>query len=894
MSKQIKISIIIPCFNDGEYIKEAIASINNQTCKALEIIIIDDASTDAQTEQVLSKLKQDNLTVIYMEQNAGPAVARNRGIELAKGKYILPLDADDKIAPTYLEKAKEILDDHSEVGIVYCEAEFFGEETGKWDLLSYSFPEILITNMVFATAMYRKSDWESVGGYNKNMLKGNEDYDFWLSLIEHNTGVYQIDEVLFYYRIKKTSRTQKLRQNRQALIDSFHQLYLNHEALYDKHKVFIFQRLIEKEQEHNIIIEDKVKEIKDVHHMLYETTSKLGHDLAYARSIVELRDKQIQSLQYLVESLHWKNQLKRAIKTLIPNSVLIYFGYKINAPLLQGKEAFSYQYNVPEYTPEIKKELSELKENPLISIIMPVYNVDPKWLKLAIQSIEAQWYENWELCIADDKSTNQNLIDYLHGINNPKIKIKFLEKNGNISVATNAALALAEGEYIALMDNDDEITPNALYEMVKAINKNQAEFIYSDEDFISTEGICSNPHFKPDFSPDLLLSHNYITHFTCFKKILLEKVGYFNPQFDGAQDYDLFLRLTEKTDKIFHIQKVLYHWRTLETSTSANSDVKPEALVKGKEVLEATLKRRSIDATVEYTDMHHYFRVKYTIKDNPLVSIIIPFKDKPELIDVCINSILEKSSYRNYEIIGISNNSEEKETFELMRTLEAKDSRITFHEYNTEFNYADINNHGVNTYAKGEHILLLNNDIEVISPDWIEAMLEHSQRPHIGCVGAKLYFPNDTVQHAGIIIGLGGYAGHSHKMYPRDNPGYFNRLNVVQNVSALTAACLMVKKSIYAEMHGLDDVNFKVAYNDVDFCLRVLEKGYLNIFTPFTEMYHHESITRGYETTPEKKARFSEEKRLLGKRHTKILTEGDPYYNPNLTVDKEDFSLCQK
>jgi len=255
---------------------------------------------------------------------------------------------------------------------------------------------------------------------------------------------------------------------------------------------------------------------------------------------------------------------------------------------------------------------------------------------------------------------------------------------------------------------------------------------------------------------------------------------------------------------------------------------------------------------------------------------------------------LDKSSYTNYEIIGISNNSEEAETFKMMKHLEERDPRVSFYEYNVDFNYSDINNHGVNTYAKGEHILLLNNDIEVISPDWIEAMLEFSQRDDVGCVGAKLYYPNDTVQHAGIIIGLGGYAGHSHKMYPRDNPGYFNRLNVVQNVSALTAACLMIKKSIYTDLNGLDAYDFKVAYNDVDFCLRVLEKGYLNIFTPFAEMYHHESITRGYETTPEKKARFHEEKRLLGKRHTKILTEGDPYYNPNLTLDKEDFSICPK
>jgi len=651
---------------------------------------------------------------------------------------------------------------------------------------------------------------------------------------------------------------------------------------------------------HNLALD---QEIQKAHRQIDAS----GDNLTYARSIVELRDKQLdlknKQLDFL-NQLTIKRRLKQQIKKIIPDKILTMLGYDKYQPLIfpiettpsvaVSKDNTPYQYRKVKLTPSLQKELKNFKKRPLISIIMPVYNVAPKWLDLAIKSIETQWYDNWELCIADDKSPNKDTIEYLNNLTNPKIKVKFLEKNLNISGASNAALEIATGDYIALMDNDDEITPDALYEMVKAINEKGAEFIYSDEDFISTDGKCSNPHFKPDFSPDLLLSHNYITHFTCFKKELLDKVGHFNPKFDGSQDYDLFLRLTEKTSNIHHIQKVLYHWRMLETSTSANSEAKPEAIERGKLVLEETLERRDIDATVEHANMHHYFRVKYHIKNNPLVSIIIPFKDKPELLDMSINSILEKSTYQNYEIIGISNNSEQTETFDMMMALEKKDSRVSFYEYNTEFNYADINNHGVNTYAKGEHILLLNNDIEVISPDWIEAMLEQSQRQNVGCVGAKLYYPNDTVQHAGVIIGLGGYAGHSHKMYPRDNPGYFNRLNVVQNLSALTAACLMIKKSIYTEINGMDAVDFKVAYNDVDFCLRVLEKGYLNIFTPYAEMYHHESISRGYETTPEKIARFQTEKDALFERHKEILTNGDPYYNPNLCHDKEDFSLCPR
>ena len=622
-----------------------------------------------------------------------------------------------------------------------------------------------------------------------------------------------------------------------------------------------------------------------------------------ADEAIVLRDNQIRFLFKITDALRLKNRLRK----FIPQKLLQLLG-KNSLPSIDLKDyplppagdstpsntPVIYKYQQPVMTDEIRNTIQSFEKKPLISIVMPVYNVDPKWLDIAIKSIENQWYDHWELCIADDKSTNKALIKYLHTLKSKKIKITFLEENKNISGATNAALTLAKGDYIALMDNDDEITPDALFQMLKVINQQEADFIYSDEDFISPNGSYINPHFKPDFSPDLLLSHNYITHFTCFKKILLDKVGNFNSKFDGSQDYDLFLRLTEQASKIHHIQKILYHWRMLETSTSANSEAKPEAIERGKLVLENTLNRRGVKASILHGNKNHYFRVKYAIEGAPLVSIIMPFKDRPELLEMSITSVLEKSTYSNYEIIGISNNSQEQSTFDMMLSLEAKDERVSFHEYNTEFNYADINNHAVETYAKGTHILLLNNDIEVISHDWIESMLEFSQRANVGCVGAKLYYPNDTIQHAGIIIGLGGYAAHSHRMFPREHPGYFNRLNIVQNLSSVTAACLMIKKSVYQEVNGMNSIEFKIGYNDVDFNLRVREKGYLNIFTPYAEMYHHESLSRGEDNTPEKIARFQTEKDALFKRHEDILTYGDPYYNPNLTRDKEDFSLCSK
>ncbi len=640
----------------------------------------------------------------------------------------------------------------------------------------------------------------------------------------------------------------------------------------------------------NLPINTHIKELESHNKTLQSHTKQLAKDLkkasqelTYIHEVIKLKDKQI-------EALRLKNRAKKVINKLLGKKD----EFDPFDPKNEPKKGATpgYKYQAPTLTPQIQEEIKNFSKKPLISIITPVYNVDPKWLDLAVKSVENQWYDNWELCIVDDKSTNEATINYLKSLNNPKIKVKFLEENGNISKASNEAVKLSSGEYLSLLDNDDELTPNALYEMVKAINKTDADFLYSDEDFIDTNGNCSNPHFKPDFSPDLLLSHNYITHLSCFKRELFDRVGGFRSKYDGSQDYDLFLRMSEQTNNIHHIPKVLYHWRMLESSTSANSKAKPEAIQRSKELLEETLKRRGIKAKVIPQEMDHYYRVKYEIIGNPLVSIIIPFKDKPELLETCVKSLLKFTTYQNFEVIGVSNNSEEEATFALMKELEKLDPRVKFYEYNEPFNYAKINNYAVENFAKGEHILLLNNDIEIIHEGWLEAMLEHSQRAEIGCVGAKLLYPNNTIQHAGIIIGLGGYAGHSHKHYPKDNPGYFNRLNSIQNLSAVTAACLMVKKSIYQEVDGMDEVKFKVAYNDVDFCLRVREKGYLNLYTPFATMYHHESITRGYETTPEKIARFQTEKDALFERHKEILTNGDPYYNPNLCHDKEDFSIC--
>ncbi len=527
--------------------------------------------------------------------------------------------------------------------------------------------------------------------------------------------------------------------------------------------------------------------------------------------------------------------------------------------------------------------------NPKISIVMPVFNTDSLWLEAAISSIKYQSYGNWEVCIVDDCSSNTDTRTGLSKINDPRVKLQTLPENRGISRATNAGLRMASGEYIAFMDHDDELTPDALYEVVKSINEHDPDIVYSDEDLIDPRGEYSRPHYKPDYSPDLLLSHNYITHLLVVRKALVEEVGKLNSAFDGAQDYDFVLRACEKTNRIHHIPKVLYHWRQTQQSTSMVADAKPEANDRALDVVRAALTRRGVKGVVSHANMPYFYRIDRKIHNEPLVGIVIPFMDRADLLDLCISRILEVSTYNNYEIIGVSNNSELDETHRAMRDYELMDNRVKFYEFNNPFNFSRIVNYGVSK-SNGEHVVLVNNDIRVITWSWIEALLQHSQRDEVGAVGGKLYYPDNTVQHAGIVVGIDGYAGHGHKRAPARANGYFNRLQVTHNVSAVTGAFMMVKKSLFENVGGFDEDHFQIACNDVDFCLRLRALGYYNIFTPYAEAYHDESASRGYETTDDKKARFDAEKALFSQRYAELFEHGDPFYNPNLTHTAEDFS----
>jgi GT2 family glycosyltransferase len=567
------------------------------------------------------------------------------------------------------------------------------------------------------------------------------------------------------------------------------------------------------------------------------------------------------------------------------------------AEIVSGKRVVhaygGYHYHEPKVPESLYSDLSELAYKPTISIIIPVYNVDKKWLELAISSVESQWYTNWEICIADDASTKLETINYLKSIQSDKIKVEFLKDNVNISGASNAALSLATGDYIALMDNDDEITPDALYETVLRINEG-AEFIYSDEDKLELNGQFSDPHFKPDFSPDMFLSHNYLSHLGVIKRSLVVDVGGWTLGLEGAQDYDLYLKVLERTTKVSHIPKVLYHWRKVPGSTAAAFSEKSYAQLAGKKALANALDRRGIEGEVEYGVSPGLYRIKYGIVGNPLVSIVIPFKDMPELLTVCVTAILEKTTYSNFEIIGVSNNSVEPATFEEMNRLSTLDERVHFSEYNVPFNYSKINNYGVNQLAKGDVIVFMNNDIEVISEHWLEEMLMLAQREGTGCVGAKLLYENSSIQHAGIVLAPGSrhlvipvFSG-----FPRNALGYAARIATVNNYSAVTAALLMVSKEKFSEAGGFDEVNFAVAYNDVDLCLKIKRNGYDNVYTPFAEAFHYESMSRGYDTeSVSKLERMSAEAGRLKTIDEDFFRDYDSSYNPNLNINDVSFRI---
>ena len=585
---------------------------------------------------------------------------------------------------------------------------------------------------------------------------------------------------------------------------------------------------------------------------------------------------------------YWRNQGSRALVDKMISKVKT-----------ASTREIPYQKWIIRHLPgnkELEKQRREKFDyQPKISIVVPLYKTPEKYLLQLVESVKAQTYPNWELCLSDGSGENSPLTSFLKSLEagDERIKVAYNEQALQISENTNAGIEIATGAYIAFADHDDELTPHALFECVKALNKDRKiRLIYSDEDKMSMDGHkFFQPHFKPDYNPDLLCTVNYICHLFVVQREILDQVGAFRKEFDGAQDYDFIFRCVEAVDpsEIYHVTKILYHWRCHEDSTAENPESKTYAFEAGKRAIEEHYHRTGIRAEVYQGEFLGLYRTRFLRDYDPLISIIIPNKDHIEDLKRCMDSIDQKSSYKNYEYIIVENNSTDEKTFQYYKNLEEENPKAHVVYWDKEFNYSAINNYGV-TFAKGEYILLLNNDTEIINETCLEELLGYCMRSDVGAVGARMYYEDDTIQHAGVVIGFGGIAGHCFVLQPRGTTGYCHRIICAQDYSAVTAACMLVKKSAFDEVGGLTE-ELAVAFNDIDFCMKLREAGYLIVYNPYAELYHYESKSRGLEDTPEKVARFNKEMQIFERRWPDILRNGDPYYNPNLTLKSQDFSL---
>ena len=585
---------------------------------------------------------------------------------------------------------------------------------------------------------------------------------------------------------------------------------------------------------------------------------------------------------------YWKSQGAAALAEKVVTKV---------KNVRQGPPSYQkwIRHHLPDRNELEKQKITSFGYRPKISFVVPLYKTPEKYLRRLTESFQEQTYSNWELCFSDGSGAQSPLTELLKELTAKDNRIKYVshEESLQISENTNSAIEIATGDFIAFADHDDELTPNALFECVKAINeKPQTLVIYTDEDKMSMDGHkFFQPHFKPDYNPDLLCTVNYICHLFVVSRKVIEKVGGLRSEFDGAQDYDFVLRCVEavKDEEICHIPKILYHWRCHEDSTAENPESKLYAFEAGRRAVQAHYERTGIHAEVFKGEYLGLYRTKFIRDHDPLISIIIPNKDHIDDLKRCMESIEQKSTYKNYEYIIVENNSTDSATFEYYKKLEAENPKVRMVYWDGVFNYSAINNYGA-SFAKGEYLLLLNNDTEIINPDCLEELLGYCMRKDVGAVGARLYYEDDTIQHAGVVIGFGGIAGHCFVQQKRGTTGYCHRIICAQDYSAVTAACMMVKKSAFDAVGGLSE-ELAVAFNDIDFCMKLRKAEYLIVYNPYAELYHYESKSRGLEDTPEKVARFNKEIATFEKKWPEILENGDPYYNPNLTLKSQDFSL---
>ncbi|MBV6403636.1 MAG: glycosyltransferase [Flavobacteriales bacterium] len=1013
------IAVVIPCYNDGAFLREALHSVHASTTAPAELVVVDDGSDDPATRAVLDAVHAEGVPVVRQEHRGLPA-ARNTGWRATKAPFVLFLDADNRVAPHLVARLGEALMQGPEADVLFTDLRTFGDREGVVHQQVPALAELLAGNRIDACAALRRALLERLGGYDEALVDGYEDWELWVRATAAGARFVHIPEPLFDYRVRAGSlgaradepgRRARIVQhvvdrhaalfaaNAGALTVEMHRIQAHDRALRHRLEAAVQQAgreadaareeaaraagqaaqaralaeeartAAERARADADRAEHEARALAAAHDGLAERAAALEADkellAAEAHRLVGEVDKALQALsaqrehgralqaligQYearikaIEGSRLWRLRLAyhKMLALLRTSSDTSGRGFKWlrrGIFLVSGKgrrilrkflaKVFRSLYLLTEERPvrilvgEEQQQLfavqgdpyhqwmarhfarpSDLRDQaehiegfahrPLISVVMPVYDPPVHLLDAAIRSVMDQVYPHWELCIADDHSPNAEVRRCLERWmkEDDRIRVVFRKENGHIARASNSALELAQGTFTALMDHDDLLAPDALYHVVKRLQRApDLDLVYTDEDKIDEQGRHSEAHFKPQWCPDHLLSRNYFGHLVVLRTTLLREVGGFRPGFEGSQDYDLLLRVTERTDRIAHIPRVLYHWRIHAGSAARSEEVKPYAYDAAKRALTEALDRRGEPAEVGFLEGFRGYGIRFTAPLKGKVSVLIPTKDKAEVLGTCLRSLFALTDHPDLEVIVVSNNSREGALFELLDDMAAREpERFRWYRHDVPFNFSGLMNFGASK-ATGDHLCYLNNDTEVIHADWLRTMHSWSQRPSTGAVGVKLLYPNDTIQHAGVVIGLGGVAGHTFVGYHKDGPGYFNYINTINNYSAVTAACMMVERRKLERIGGWEEA-FSVEYNDVDLCLRLREAGYHNVYLPHVSLYHFESLTRGHpHMTKESYERHLREVALFQERWRGYVDD-DPCYNPNLGRGVHDWQFA--
>jgi glycosyltransferase involved in cell wall biosynthesis len=927
------VSILIRS-TDRETLQQTLSSVGAQTYSAIEVWVV--AATPAHVA-LPAQIGNFPLNLVNTQAPLSRTQAANKALQLARGDWILFLDDDDWILPDHVAGLAQVLQGHPNYKAAYCQAQtvnlagqdlslpLIGMPYNKSMLLSGNF--MVMHSVLFDASLRQK------GCQFDEQLDLFEDWDFWLQVSRHTDFLF-VPRATAVYRIHTSSGVHE----QQRFVDANYQhVYRKWRQLWSMEEL---SQIMARNWEHTENVAALLHtqcELTATQNAftanqasLSQTQASLNEvQITLSKTQHELGDSQQanlhlqMSLDAMMRSRSWRwtqklrtfGSLARRVRQLVRQqggvshalkktaSVLLHQGPKSVMSAVQRTAAQQLSYAdwiaqneaSPAIYPRLKEKCLTWQHQPMVSVVMPTYNSPLNFLAQAIESVQAQIYPHWQLCIADDASPNSEVQEFLKhaALNDSRISIVLRTTNGHISESSNSALGVAKGEWVALLDHDDLLHPLALYELVNTLQSHpDAQIIFSDEDKIDEEGHRFGPYFKTEYNPELMWAQNMISHLGCYRRSTLETIGGFRKGYEGSQDYDLALRVIQlaETHQIVHIPRVLYHWRAIAGSTALAPNEKPYAEIASRKALAEHLNAIHLPASVEPApELTYMNRVRPSLqRPDALISLIIPTKDGIELLKQCLQSVQQKSSYKSYEILVVNNNSQLPESFVYFDQLKREGIRVL--DYPDPFNFSAINNFAARE-ARGEYLCLMNNDIEVQSSDWMEEMLSFAQLNHVGAVGARLWYPhNQGIQHAGVVVGLGGVAGHANVGLQKNGKGYFGRPVLHHRCSAVTAACLMIKKATYFAIDGMDE-KIAVAFNDVDFCLRLGAAGYHCVYTPSAELTHHESATRGDDLSEANRQRFMSEELFMKARWGEQL-QHDPFFSPNLSLDYTDFRMA--